>query len=32
MIDVGLIRVNSRTLKRLENNDGAAKRGVECER
>jgi hypothetical protein len=31
MVDVGLIEVNSRTLKRLEDNDEAAKRGVDCE-
>ena len=34
MVDVGLIEVNSRTLKRIEDNDEAAKRvrGVDCER
>jgi hypothetical protein len=33
MVDVGLIKVNSRTLKRIEDNDEAAKRGaVDCER
>jgi len=32
MVDVGLIEINSRTLKRIEGNDEAAKRGVDCER
>ena len=32
MVDVGLIEVNSRTLKRIEDNNEAAKRGVDCER
>ncbi len=31
-VAVGLVEVNSRTLKRIEGNDEAAKRGVVCER
>ena len=32
MVDVGLIEVNSYTLKRIEDNNEAAKRGADCER
>ena len=32
MVDVGLIEVNSCKLMRIEDNDEAAKRGVDCER
>ncbi len=32
MIDVSFIEINSRTLKRIKDNDEAAKRGVDCER
>jgi hypothetical protein len=31
MVDVGLIEVNSRTLKRIEDNDEASEGGVDSE-